>query len=656
MKRLYTLIFTLLSLACYCQSALDCNGSIYRVIEKSADISTLQKLYIDSDEDNLQVEHLAIYRGHRLNAMCYRPEDNSLYGLRLASPYELFKIDEDLSLSKEKVLPLPESLNFVAGDIHPDGDHMIVLGYGIEEQSNLLAIIDLSDPNYHTEMIPLSINGTDEYVICADIAFHPTTGILYGFDRVSNKMMRVDIEDGHISLFSEQVYSEDIGVVPSIFFDHEGHLYGFSISDEDFGSNKLYEFDTETGVADYVSHVDDYGSQDGCSCPFKVQMQQSINNKNQYACTEAQFVIKLINRTPLIQTGLALVDTLPIGMTVKSVDYNPFVAISHLSSNYRTISFTDFDLPIGEDSIVYTVYIDENVQPGYYENQAWLTQENPDSRSNLVEPLPSDDPVTSIVGDRTGFLIEKIKNLDRMEDVILCQGDILQLNPNVIGSLGMEWSTGAVSEHIDIVNTGTYDVTITGNCGTGRIRYRVASAYVDVELGEDRIVDKDQKIELSPLIESSSDIRTVIWSELNTFKVMECYTCMETTARIPLDMGVQITVRNADGCIATDELYASVEDIKHYIPNAFSPNGDGHNDIFYLQSKKNYLFKNFSIYDRWGNRQFIQQEGSVNDESYGWNGAGNGKALNPGVYIWQATIVGLDDQERTISGDITLLR
>jgi len=115
-------------------------------------------------------------------------------------------------------------------------------------------------------------------------------------------------------------------------------------------------------------------------------------------------------------------------------------------------------------------------------------------------------------------------------------------------------------------------------------------------------------------------------------------------------------MQNEDGCRASGDLFVSVEPVKHYFANGFSPNGDGQNDVFFLQSKKNYTFYDFSIHDRWGNRLFHAESGKVNDLSFGWDGKAGNQALKPGVFIWSAKILGFDGTLTDFHGDVTLVR
>ncbi|HHB77633.1 MAG TPA: gliding motility-associated C-terminal domain-containing protein, partial [Saprospiraceae bacterium] len=95
-----------------------------------------------------------------------------------------------------------------------------------------------------------------------------------------------------------------------------------------------------------------------------------------------------------------------------------------------------------------------------------------------------------------------------------------------------------------------------------------------------------------------------------------------------------------------------------YIPNVFSPNGDGINDKFTLYAnKKGEELVLFQIYDRWGNMVYEATHKDVQAfQSDGWDGFYKGKLMDNGVYVYQAIVKFIDGDVREFSGDVTLVR
>jgi gliding motility-associated-like protein len=90
-----------------------------------------------------------------------------------------------------------------------------------------------------------------------------------------------------------------------------------------------------------------------------------------------------------------------------------------------------------------------------------------------------------------------------------------------------------------------------------------------------------------------------------------------------------------------------------YIPNAFTPNGDGINDVFRITGlpAENITRYNFQIFNRWGQVVF-----HTNDIMEGWDGRSKGEYCSPDVYPW---VIFWEDNKKTRvtnKGTITLLR
>lgn len=108
-----------------------------------------------------------------------------------------------------------------------------------------------------------------------------------------------------------------------------------------------------------------------------------------------------------------------------------------------------------------------------------------------------------------------------------------------------------------------------------------------------------------------------------------------------------------DGCEADTSILITVikDENSSFVPTAFSPNGDGKNDFLFLRSPR-LASVDFRIFDRWGQEMFV-----TTDQGIGWDG--NNKAGTPavqGVYVYYAVLQFANGKERTIKGNITLLR
>lgn len=124
------------------------------------------------------------------------------------------------------------------------------------------------------------------------------------------------------------------------------------------------------------------------------------------------------------------------------------------------------------------------------------------------------------------------------------------------------------------------------------------------------------------------------------------------------DMDVRIIVEDGRGCKASDGFQLTIVLGDIYIPNAFSPDGDGRNDrfTFYSDNGSGEIIERLRIYDRWGALVYEGEELFLNDESTGWDGRYGEKNMNPGVYAYQGVVRFGNGAKRAFKGDISLVR
>lgn len=119
---------------------------------------------------------------------------------------------------------------------------------------------------------------------------------------------------------------------------------------------------------------------------------------------------------------------------------------------------------------------------------------------------------------------------------------------------------------------------------------------------------------------------------------------------------VCLAARNKQGCV--DTVCKQVEaDIltRAELPTAFSPNGDGNNDRFYVRGggiEKSHL----KIFNRWGQMVFESVDAPANQEAYGWDGTYKGKEQEMEVYAFVLEVTYIDGSTAQRKGNVTLIR
>ncbi|MCO6481040.1 MAG: gliding motility-associated C-terminal domain-containing protein [Phaeodactylibacter sp.] len=94
-----------------------------------------------------------------------------------------------------------------------------------------------------------------------------------------------------------------------------------------------------------------------------------------------------------------------------------------------------------------------------------------------------------------------------------------------------------------------------------------------------------------------------------------------------------------------------------YFPNAFSPNEDGRNDTFTIYAGEDIQeVLRLQVFNRWGSLVFDAEGLTPGAPGSGWDGTANGKAAEPGLYVYQATILTTDGREHLIKGEVALVR
>lgn len=174
-----------------------------------------------------------------------------------------------------------------------------------------------------------------------------------------------------------------------------------------------------------------------------------------------------------------------------------------------------------------------------------------------------------------------------------------------------------------------------------------------VELGADLLIRLGDSIHLEAV--ANLPVTSYLWSPsdllTNVGASAQVVSPLFTTA-------YQVTVTNAEGCTATDWITLTVNTLNLYFaPDAFSPNGDGNNDLYTIFAASAIKeIRALHIFDRWGNLVFFRRNFPPNDPAFGWDGNFEGRALNPAVFVVMAEIVLPDGRLELYKGELTLLR
>lgn len=219
---------------------------------------------------------------------------------------------------------------------------------------------------------------------------------------------------------------------------------------------------------------------------------------------------------------------------------------------------------------------------------------------------------------------------------------------------GVNYSGSSMS--VSPTQTTTYIVTATDryNCFTkvDSVNIKVYPIPI-IHAGNDTTILSGQTLTIKPTI--SPDITKVTWTPISTI-VSQSFPNVTVKPRETTTYHVK--AYNDGMCQASDAVTIFVicngENI--FVPNTFSPNGDGMNDVFYPRGSGLFRIKSLKIFDRWGEMVYIKNDFNPNDANAGWNGTYKGKQLNVDVYVYVMEIICENSQILLQKGNVALVK
>ena len=203
---------------------------------------------------------------------------------------------------------------------------------------------------------------------------------------------------------------------------------------------------------------------------------------------------------------------------------------------------------------------------------------------------------------------------------------------------------------------GQYDVVVEDQIGCSSEETVEINAAVEiwVEAGGDVTIRLGETIDLRAETNLPAP-DSIIWSPADA---LECPNCLHTEAA-PLTTTIySITIFDENGCSAESQIVVKVNAQKDvYVPNAFSPNGDGFNDLFTVFAGEHASkVARFAVFDRWGGHVFSTENINPNDLTAGWDGRWRSEPATEGIYIWMAEVEFLDGKKELFEGEVSLMR
>jgi len=140
---------------------------------------------------------------------------------------------------------------------------------------------------------------------------------------------------------------------------------------------------------------------------------------------------------------------------------------------------------------------------------------------------------------------------------------------------------------------------------------------------------------------------------------LSCDTCAAPVATpVNPTTTYSVTAVSNFGCIGGDTMTVHIfcDNSQIFIPNTFSPNGDGINDRFFISGKGIQTITLFQVFNRWGQLLYEAHNINVNDPGAGWDGTYKGYVLEPDVFVYIVNAVCELGEPFTYKGDVSIVR
>lgn len=295
------------------------------------------------------------------------------------------------------------------------------------------------------------------------------------------------------------------------------------------------------------------------------------------------------------------------------------------------------------------------------------------SATNIASPVATPtDNITYTVNVKNEFgcmradsaklTVAKPFTIQLVPDTFVCIGSTVQLP--VTGADSYEWintTTGLNSTTSDkpvaspATNT-TY--TVVGadkyQCFTDTKSVTVAVKPLPaVKAPDDMQLLTGSTVQLPAV--GSSDVVKYSWSPPD---YLDCTTCQAPQSEPRRDIDYIVTAQTQFGCMSADTVSIKLicAQTRVYIPNAFTPDGDRRNDIFYVKGKGIRSIKSMRVYNRWGQVVYETFNANIEDPLRGWDGNYNGRQGEGAVYVYYIEFICDTGEVFAKKGTITLIR
>jgi len=244
----------------------------------------------------------------------------------------------------------------------------------------------------------------------------------------------------------------------------------------------------------------------------------------------------------------------------------------------------------------------------------------------------------------------------------ICIGSSSQIF--AFGADNFQWTPAIALSNPAISNpfANPTSTTIYRVVGSDNNKCFTDTGYVQVAVGQPLLVKLGQDITAStgtqlPLKSTITNGPVKYW-EWTPATDLSCDRCPEPIATIKNNITYVVKATSAYGCITTDTLQikAFCENAQVFVPNGFTPDGDGINDLLVVRATGVRKVKLFRIFNRWGEIVFERYNFSPNDQAFGWDGTQKGVPSGPAVFVYTLEVECENGTVFSYKGNISLIK
>ena len=237
------------------------------------------------------------------------------------------------------------------------------------------------------------------------------------------------------------------------------------------------------------------------------------------------------------------------------------------------------------------------------------------------------------------------------QDTSVCKGTSVTLSAT--GGTNYLWNTTSTSSSISVSPSGTttYSVKVSNDTC-------FATDSVTIIINSLPIIDAGTDVSI--VRGSSATLNATGGGSYNWYPTsgLNCTDCSNPIANPDSTTTYYVAVTDANGCTNTDSVtvfvYDEIKCGELFVPTAFSPNGDGENEMLYVRGNCIKELQ-FNVYDRWGEKVF-----ETTDVNKGWDGTyrsgSSSKQLKTGVFVYYLNVTLSNADQITRKGNISLIK